>query len=140
MRTHQLSLGRRVRTWLRNGIHWSGMAENKAVLLLSLESIENVVSGISSGTSDRCTVQSRPRPKVQKAQPPSRQGRRRKKEILPSSINFTATMWACYARVGSCYNAEERKYAEGFPLEKATTKRTVQKTLQAKKSMSTVVL
>lgn len=109
------------------------------MLLLSLESTENVVSVLSSGTSDRCTlcpVSSTPRGTI--AQPPSRQGKKKRNSF--SSKVFTAIMWACHARVGSGHDAEERKYAEGFLLEKATTKRTGQKTLQAKKSISTAVL
>lgn len=40
------------------GVHWSGVVRIKAVVVLSLESVENVDSDPSLGTSANCTVQS----------------------------------------------------------------------------------
>lgn len=41
-------------------VHWPGVAKHKSVLVLSLESVESLDSGVSSGNPDRCIPKSHP--------------------------------------------------------------------------------
>lgn len=72
------------------GVHWSGVASNKAVLLLSLESFQNLDSGYALGPLTGVLYR-HIHPKVYEAQPPFRVGHTEKK-FFPRLIIFTAIM------------------------------------------------